>query len=77
MLGTSCEDATSGNPATMATQDGNCLIVGTLEKPPVERDMVVAEAGEASSAAIQRERKTTPVAFTTASEQLECYQNEK
>jgi len=37
----------------MATQEGNSLIAGTIEKPPVGRDMDMAEAGEVSGVAVQ------------------------
>ena len=55
----------------MATQEGNSLIGGTIEKPPVERGMNMAEAEESSGAAVQRSRKTTRVSFAAASEQWE------
>jgi hypothetical protein len=63
------DDATSSKPGTMATQEGNGLIGGTMEKPPVQRDKDMAEAGEASGAAVQRSRKTIPVSFAAAREQ--------
>jgi hypothetical protein len=61
----------------MLTQEGNSLIGGTIEKPPVQRDMGMAKAGEASSTTAQRSGKRTHVSFTHASEQWECNQNGK
>jgi len=70
-------DATSRKLARMATHEGNSLIGGTFAKPPVERDMDMAEAGEASGAAGQRSEKTTYVSFMAASEQWERAKNGK
>jgi hypothetical protein len=38
-----------------------------IEKPPVERDMDMAEVGEASGAAVQRSEKTARVFLANAS----------
>jgi len=51
----------------MATEVGNSLIGGTIENPPVEGDLDMAEAGEASAAAGQTLGKTTLVSFMAAS----------
>jgi hypothetical protein len=56
----------------MATQEGNSLIGGMSEEPPVERDMDMAEAGEASGADGQRAGKTAGVSFVAANEQWKC-----
>jgi len=63
-----CDCTTSGKLATIVTQEGNSLIEGTIEKPPVERDMDMAEAGEGSGVAVQRLGKTMRVSFAAASE---------
>ena len=59
------------------TQEGNSLIGGTIEKPPVERDMDMAEAGEGSGAAVQRLGKTMRVSFAAASEHWKHTKNGK
>ena len=61
----------------MATLKGNSPIEGMCEEHLIERDMDMAEAGEASCAAGQRVQKTTPVFFMAASKQLECNKNGK
>ena len=70
-------DATLGNPATMVTQEGDRLIGETIEKPPVDRDMDMAEAGEASGAAVQWSGKSTRMSFVAVSEQWEHNTNGK
>jgi len=55
----------------MATQEGNSLIGGSIEKPPDERDMDMAETGVTSGTAIQRLGKPMCVSFTVSSEQWE------
>jgi hypothetical protein len=70
-------DTTSCQQAKMLTQEGNSLIGGTIEKPPVQRDMGMAKAGEASGTTAQRSRKRTHVSFADASEQWKCNQNGK
>jgi len=61
----------------MATQEGKSSIGGMIEKPPLERDMDMAEEGEASSAAGQRSEKPTHMSFMAASEQWELIKNGK
>jgi hypothetical protein len=68
-------DATASKSVTMATQEGNSPIGGMSEEPPVERDMAMAEAGDARGAAGQRTGKTTRVSFVAASEQWERNKN--
>jgi len=59
----------------MATQEGNSLIGGMTETPPVERDMDMAETGEASGEVGKRSGKTTRMSFDAASEQWERKKN--
>jgi hypothetical protein len=62
-------NATSDKLATMATHEGNSLVRGMIEKPPVERDTDMAEAGVTSCTAVRWSEKTTRVSFAAASEQ--------
>jgi len=66
-----------GNPARMATEEGNSLFGGTIGKPPVERDMDMAEDTEASSAEVQRSGKIMRVSFAAATKQWEPNNNGK
>jgi hypothetical protein len=59
----------------MATQVGNSPIGGTIEKPPIERDKHMVEAGEVSRAAGQRLGKITHVSFMATCEQWERNKN--
>jgi len=61
----------------MATKEGNSFIGAMIEKPPVERDMDMAEAGEVSGVAVQRSGKTMHVSFVAASKQWERKMNGK
>jgi len=61
----------------MATQEGNGLIGGLIEKPPVQRDIDMAEAVEASGAAVQRSEKTIRVILAAGREQCEHNMNGK
>jgi len=56
---------------------GNSFNGGTIDKPPVERDMDMAEAGQGSGAAGQRLGKPTRVSFMAASDQWERNKNGK
>jgi len=61
----------------MVTQEVNSATGGMIEKPPVERDMDMAEAGEASREAGEWSGKTTRVSFLDPSEQWEHNWNGK
>jgi len=52
----------------MVNKEGNIPTGDMIKEPTVERDMHMAEAGEASGAAGQRLGKTTCVSFVAASE---------
>jgi len=75
MQATRRNSTTSGKPATMATHEGNRLSGGAPEKPQVERDMDMVDAGETSGVDVQRSGKTTRVSFAAPSEQWECNKN--
>jgi hypothetical protein len=64
-------------PATMVTQEGGSPVGGTIGKSPIERDMSMAEAGEASSIAGEGTGKATRITFMAMSEQWERNMNEK
>lgn len=52
------DNVTLSKPAMIATQEGNSLIGGMIEGPPVERDIDLAEEDETSGAAGQELGKT-------------------
>jgi hypothetical protein len=54
------DDATSSKTAMMVTEEGISFIGGRIEKPPVERDMDVVEAGEASLMAAKDPERRYP-----------------
>jgi hypothetical protein len=61
----------------MATQEGGSPIGGTIGKSPIERDMNMAEAGEASGMTGDVSGETTRVTFTAANEQWDRNKNGK
>jgi len=62
-------DAMTTKPATMANEEGQSCLRGMIEKPPIQRDMDMAEAEEAGGVVEAMTRKTTRVSFMDASEQ--------
>lgn len=72
-----CErcDTTSSKPVTMATEEVNSHIIGTMKNPVIERDVHMAEAADASSAAGPRFRETSRVFFMATSRQWEGNKN--
>jgi uncharacterized protein with von Willebrand factor type A (vWA) domain len=60
----------------MVTQEGNSLIRGTIEKPPLDRDMDMLEARKASGLAGKRSEKTTCMSVVAVNEEWEHNKNE-
>jgi len=59
----------------MATHEDNSPIGGMIEKPPTERDMHVAQAGEAGGVVGAMTANTTSMSFMAASEKWESNLN--
>jgi hypothetical protein len=71
------DDSMPNKPATMVTPEGNSLLGGMIDKPSVENDMYMAQAGGASSEPGQMSGKTTWVSFAAACDKWKSNQNWK
>lgn len=56
-------------PARMVTQGGNSPIGGIIKQPPIERDLDMVDAEQASGLAGQWSEKTTCMHFVASREQ--------
>lgn len=61
----------------MVTEKTHSFMGAMIEKPPVERDMDITEAGEASGVAGEMSGKTTSMSVMAASEQWKSIENGK